>query len=63
MNRPGEGICPCLGVNAVAVSGDGKMAAGACNDGSIKLWTTADGKQAGNFAGHPERATGSPAFT
>ncbi|MCE9533392.1 MAG: hypothetical protein K8T89_20045 [Planctomycetes bacterium] len=46
------------GVAAVAVTVDGKLLAGACKDGTVKLWTTVDGKQIFNLVGHPGGATG-----
>lgn len=57
VNAPVKEFVHPAGVNAVAVSVDGKLVAGACKDGSIKLWTSADGKAAGSLAGHPGGAT------
>lgn len=45
-------------VTAVAVSLDGKLLATAVKDGSVKLWTIADGKPLPPLAGHPGGTTG-----
>lgn len=58
VNTPMREFVHATGVNAVAVTADGKLIAGACKDGSIKLWNAADGKPAGNLVGHPGGATG-----
>jgi WD40 repeat protein len=58
VNTPVKEFVHAVGVSAVAVSADGKLVAGACKDGSIKLWTAVDGKPAGNLVGHPGGATG-----
>ena len=58
INSPVREFAALAGVNSVAVSADAKMVAGACTDGSVKLWTTADGKQVANLVGHPGGATG-----
>jgi WD40 repeat protein len=39
-------------LRAMAVTPDGKLAAGAGQDGAVDLWTIADGKPAGKLAGH-----------
>ena len=43
---------------AVAISPDGGWAAGASKDGTIRVWTTADGKQVHELAGHTGAVTG-----
>jgi WD40 repeat protein len=58
VSTPVKEFMHAAGVSAVAVSADGKLIAGACKDGSIKLWNAADGKPAGNLVGHPGGATG-----
>ncbi len=58
VNTPVREFAHAAGVNAVAITADGKTIAGACKDGSIKLWNTADGKPTGNLVGHPGGATG-----
>jgi len=57
VNTPTKEYVPSGPVNAVSGTADGKMLAAAGKDGSVKLWTIADGKQAANFAGHPGGAT------
>ena len=58
INSPVKEFVHAAGVNAVAVSTDGKLVAGAGKDGAIKIWNTVDGKQTANGVGHPGGATG-----
>src|SRR5205085_8190744 len=39
-------------VNSVALSPDGKMIAGACKDGTVKVWNNLDNKELFNLTGH-----------
>ncbi|MBY0527075.1 MAG: hypothetical protein K2R98_27015 [Gemmataceae bacterium] len=45
-------------VNAIALSADGKLLAGAGKDGTVKLWNPADGKPISELKGHVGPVTG-----
>jgi WD40 repeat protein len=56
LSKPVRELVQTAGVNAVAVTADGKLIAGAAKDGSVKLWA-ADGKVIATLTGHVGGAT------
>jgi WD40 repeat protein len=58
LSMPVREFVHAAGVTALAVSPDGKTVAGAAKDGSVKLWSAADGKPIATITAHKGGATG-----